>query len=77
MDSQTNRDSGARMLVCVQAELLHDLTSRYARYRTAIAGPWDPVETLALTGDVLRAVHRLINVTGQATRPEPQGPGHP
>ncbi|MDR6688338.1 hypothetical protein J2Y41_003924 [Arthrobacter sp. 1088] len=59
MDTQTNPGRGARTLVGVDAEQLNELTHRYALYRTAMAGPWDPVKSLALTGDVLRAVQRL------------------
>ncbi|MDR6688989.1 hypothetical protein J2Y41_004589 [Arthrobacter sp. 1088] len=75
MDTQTNPGRGARTLVGVDAEQLNELTHRYALYRTAMAGPWDPVKSLALTGDVLRAVHRLTTVPEATTGPTTRGAG--
>lgn len=44
----------------VDEELLHELGARYTQYRQAMSGPFDPVTVLALTGNVLEAVNRIL-----------------
>ena len=46
-------------------DLLDDLSDRYAQYRHTLSGPFDPVLTLRLTGDVLASVRRILTATGQ------------
>lgn len=47
----------------VDEELLHELGKRYAQYRQAMTGPFDPITVLALTGNVLEAVSRILTST--------------
>lgn len=61
MDHKTSPETD---LVAVNGECMRELTRRYARYRQAVAQPWDPVMVLSLTGDVLQAVKQII--TGPA-----------
>lgn len=51
--------------VGVDGSLLEDLGTCYARYRQALAGPFDPVKTLSLTGEVLESVSTILIATGQ------------
>lgn len=52
-------------VVGVEGPLLNDLAISYARYRQALTGTFDPVKTLALTGDVLHSVRRILTAGGQ------------
>jgi hypothetical protein len=52
--------------VGVDGALLTDLATCYAQYRRALAGPFDPVKTLVLTGDVLQSVRTILTTIGQA-----------
>lgn len=51
--------------VGVDGDLLEDLATCYALYRQALNGPFDPVKTLALTGEVLESVSTILIATGQ------------
>lgn len=44
----------------VDEELLHELGKQYEQYRQALTGPFDPITVLALTGNVLEAVNRML-----------------
>lgn len=55
-------------VVDVDGELLEDLATCYAHYRQALAGPFDPVKTLALAGEVLESVSIILIATGQYRR---------
>ena len=61
--------------VGVGGELLEDLAARYANYRHALAGPFDPVKTLMLTGDVLESVNTILTAIGQAPGQRRTTPG--
>jgi hypothetical protein len=52
-------------MVGVEGMLLKDLAGRYAQYRHALAGPFDPVKILALTGDVLQSVSTILSAIEQ------------
>jgi hypothetical protein len=47
----------------VEEELLRELGNRYALYRQAISGPFDPVTVLTQTGNVLDTVNRILTST--------------
>jgi hypothetical protein len=55
----------------VEAELLCELGSQYHQYRQAMSDPFDPVVVLALTGQVLEAVNRLLTSIEQTHRISP------
>jgi uroporphyrinogen-III decarboxylase len=61
--------------VGVDRLLLNDLATHYAEYRRVLAGPFDPVMTLTLTGDVLRSVRTILSAIGQAPGQYPINPG--
>ena len=52
--------------VGVDRTLLEDLATRYALYRHALTGPFDPVMTLSLTGEVLESVSMILTASGHA-----------
>lgn len=52
-------------VVGVEGMLLEDLAGRYAQYRQALAGPFDPVKILVLTGDVLQSVSTILSAIEQ------------
>ncbi|OFI39146.1 hypothetical protein BIU82_16030 [Arthrobacter sp. SW1] len=49
-------------LVAVDAARLRELTYKYVEYRQSLTSSMDPVQVLNLTGDVLEAVRRVINL---------------
>ncbi|WP_461164030.1 hypothetical protein [Arthrobacter sp. R4-81] len=54
-------------MVGVEGMLLQDLAGSYAEYCHALAGPFDPVKILALTGDVLQSVSTILSTIEQHT----------
>ena len=53
--------------VGVDGRLINDLAISYSEYRQAVASPFDPVITLALTGDILNTVRRILATIGPAS----------
>ncbi|MBT2534178.1 hypothetical protein J7E83_19020 [Arthrobacter sp. ISL-48] len=45
-------------------EQLQELAARYVAYREALSGPFDPIRTLGLTGDILASVRHILAATG-------------
>lgn len=62
-------------IVCVEGALLRDLAARYAQYRHALTGPFDPLKILALTGDVLQSVSTILSAIEQPPGQHPVDPG--
>ncbi|MGX9898981.1 hypothetical protein ACW0JT_02250 [Arthrobacter sp. SA17] len=62
-------------MVSVEGTLLRDLAGRYGQYRHALAGPFDPVKILALTGDVLQSVSIILSAIEQPSGQHPVDPG--
>ena len=62
-------------MVGVEGTLLRDLAGRYAQYRHALTGPFDPVKILALTGDVLQSVSTILSAIEQPPGQHPVDPG--
>ena len=82
MDSSERQDgrpesagSSPDALVGVEGELLEDLAARYAQYRQALTGPFDPVKILALTGGVLQSVSTILTAIGQPPGQRTDNPG--
>jgi hypothetical protein len=48
------------MEMSVKVELMRELGSRYAEYRQAMSTPLTPCPVLALTGQVLETVNRIL-----------------
>lgn len=61
--------------VSVEETLLRDLAARYAQYRHALTGHFDPVKILALTGDVLQSVSTILSAIEQPPGQHPVDPG--
>lgn len=61
--------------VGVEGLLLNDLAVRYAQYRLALTGPFDPVRTLTLTGDVLHSVRTILIASRQTSEDCSVNPG--
>ena len=62
-------------MVGVEGRLLMGLAGRYAQYRHALTGPFDPVKILALTGDVLQSVSTILSAIEQPPGQHPVDPG--